>query len=92
MLPAAKPDTVGKDRIVTAKYPNHVWHVDLTVVPTGMGFWCSWLPFALPQCWPFCYWAAVVLDHFSRRVMGCTVFRREIWGHNTSIDKMVKIQ
>ena len=34
---------------VTAKCPNHVWHVDLTTVPTTAGFWASWLPFALPQ-------------------------------------------
>ncbi len=29
----------GSTRVVTAKYPNHVWHVDLTTVPTGAGFW-----------------------------------------------------
>jgi putative transposase len=61
-------------RIVTAKRPNHVWHIDLTTVPTQAGFWCSWLPWALPQSWPFCYWVALVLDHFSRRVMGCAIF------------------
>ena len=33
----AQPDC--KQLIVTAKYPGHVWHVDLTVVPTGAGFW-----------------------------------------------------
>jgi transposase InsO family protein len=66
----------GKGRIVTAKSPNHVWHVDLTVAPTGR-FWTSWLPFALPQCWPFCHWVAVVIDHFSRRVMGVAVFKSQ---------------
>jgi hypothetical protein len=45
-------EPADKTRIVTAKYPNHVWHVDLTVVPTG-GFWTPWRPFALPQKWPF---------------------------------------
>jgi hypothetical protein len=45
-------------------------------MPTG-GFWTPWLPFALPQCWPFCWWIAVVLDHFSRRVMGIAVFRKQ---------------
>ena len=35
------------------------------------------LPFALPQCWPFCWWAAAVVDHFSRRVMGVAVFRQQ---------------
>jgi hypothetical protein len=64
-----KPDT--QERIVTATYPGHVWHVNLAAVPTG-GSWTSWLPFSLPQCWPFCYWMALVEDHFSRRVMGAT--------------------
>jgi transposase InsO family protein len=70
----SKPQADTEERIVTAKYPNHIWHVDLTVVPTG-GFWTSWLPFALPQRWPFCYWLAVIIDHFSRRVMGITAFK-----------------
>jgi transposase InsO family protein len=71
-----EPESDTEERIVTAKYPNHVWHVDLTVVPTG-GFWTSWVPFALPQCWPFCYWVAIVVDHFSRRVMGATAFEKQ---------------
>jgi len=25
--------------VVNAKRPNHVWHVDLTAVPTSVGFW-----------------------------------------------------
>ena len=60
--------------VVTARSPNHVWHVDLTAVPTTAGFWAPWLPFALPQCWPFCWWVAVVIDHFSRRVVGIARF------------------
>ena len=72
---AKADDTAG--RIVTAKYPNHVWHVDLTTVPIGLGFWCSWLPFALPQQWPFCFWVAITEDHFSRRVMGVTAFKNQ---------------
>jgi transposase InsO family protein len=63
-------------RVVTAKRINHVWHVDLTLVPTHLGFWTSWLPFSLPQCWPFGYWVAVAIDHFSRRAMGFTVFQK----------------
>ena len=63
-------------RLVTAKYPNHVWHVDLTLVPTVAGFWTACLPFALPQCWPFCWWVAAVVDHFSRRVMGVAVWKK----------------
>ncbi|MBN2293715.1 MAG: transposase [Pirellulales bacterium] len=37
----------------------------------------SWLPFALPQCWPFCYWVAVAVDHFSRRAMGVGTFEQQ---------------
>jgi transcriptional regulator with XRE-family HTH domain len=40
--------------VVTAKRPNHVWHVDLTAIPTSVGFCAPWLQFALPQRWPFC--------------------------------------
>ena len=61
--------------VVTAKHPNHVWHVDLTVVPASSGFWTSWSPFSLPQRWPFCWWAAIVLDHYSRYVLGIGVFK-----------------
>jgi hypothetical protein len=52
-------------RVVTTTRPNHVWHADLTAVPTSADFWAPWLPFALPQCWPFCWWVAVVIDHNS---------------------------
>ena len=74
-------DSVGQPsssgRVVTAAYPDHVHHVDLTVVPTSPGMWTSWLPFALPQAWPFCWWLAVVIDHFSRRVIGVSVFKKQ---------------
>jgi transposase InsO family protein len=40
-----------------------------------MGFWTPWLPFALPQCWPFCWWVAVVIDQYSRRMIGMETFR-----------------
>ena len=73
--PASTADRSAATRKVTAKRPNHVWHIDLTTAPTQSGFWCSWLPFALPQCWPFCWWIAVVLDHYSRRIMGFAIFR-----------------
>jgi hypothetical protein len=65
--PPSKPDSTTPaedstptDRVVTAKRPNHVWHVDLTAVPLG-GFWVPWLPFSLPQCWPFCWWLAAAV-------------------------------
>ena len=66
----------SKPRVVTAKRPNHVWHIDLTVVPTSGGFWAAWSPFALPQCWPFGWWVVVIVDHFSRRIMGTAMLCR----------------
>jgi transposase InsO family protein len=74
-LQSGPGDASPSTRVVTAKRPNHVWHVDLTAVPTALGFWAPWLPFALPQCWPFCWWVAVVIDHHSRRVMDIDIFR-----------------
>jgi len=64
-------------KLVVAKRPNHVWHVDLTIVPITSGFWTTWFPFALPQCWPFCWWVAVVVDQFSRRVMETATFHQQ---------------
>jgi transposase InsO family protein len=60
--------------VVTAKHPGHTWHLDLTTVPTWSGFWVPWMPFAVPQSWPFCWWVAVAVDHFSRAVVGFAVF------------------
>ena len=66
-----------KPRIVTTNRPNHVWHVDLTCMPTGGGFWVPWTPQALVQVWPFCWWMAIVVDHYSRRIMGVAVFKKQ---------------
>jgi putative transposase len=71
------PETAESiERVVTAKYANHVWHVDLTTVPTRAGFWAPWVPFSLPQRWPFCWWLAVVVDHYSRCAMGFALFSK----------------
>ena len=70
-------EAVG-DRIagkpVQAKKPNDVWQIDLTVVPTAAGFWTAWFPFSVEQSWPFAWWVACVVDHYSRRVVGFAVF------------------
>ncbi len=71
---ATDASAIAKRRVVTAKGPNDVWHIDLTVVPITSGFSAAWPPFALPQCWPFGWWVAVIVDHFSRRVMGVATF------------------
>jgi transposase InsO family protein len=73
---------VIETRVVTAKHPGDVWHIDLTTVPTGSGFWVPWVPFALPQSWPFCWWVGVVVDHYSRAVVGFALFQ----DHPTSGD------
>ncbi len=71
--PPPRRASVTTGRVVTAKKPNHVWHIDLTAVPMSGGFWAPWLPLTLPQCWPFCWWLAVAVDHYSRRAMGFAV-------------------
>ena len=75
--PVVEQQEVVTGRVVTATDPNHVWHLDLTIVPTVSGFWASWVPFALPQSWPFCWWIAVAMDHYSRRLMSLAVFPKK---------------
>jgi len=75
--PLKKAATPVALRVVTARRPNDVWHIDFTTVPTMGGFWISWLPLALPQRWPFCWWVAIVIDHFSRRPLGTRAFKKE---------------
>ncbi len=72
VAPAA---TARSERRIRSSRPNHIWLVDLTTVPTLAGFWISWLPWSVPQRWPFSCWVAVGVDHFSRRIMGVRVFR-----------------
>ncbi len=74
-IPNPGDDEDPPGHVVTARYPNHVWHVDLTVIPTSSEFWTPWSPFSLPQQWPFCWWVGVVLDHCSRSVLGTIVFK-----------------
>jgi len=62
---------------VQAWYSNHVWSGDLSEVPTSNGFWCPWHPFAVPQQHPYCWWVYVVIDHFSRRIMGFAIFKTQ---------------
>jgi putative transposase len=81
---AGKPGRTGKKmsaendsgKRIISRHPNHTWHLDLTAVPTASGFWSSWIPNALPQRWPFCWWVAVIIDHFSRKAVGFAVFRK----------------
>ena len=63
-------------RVVSARYPHHVWHVNLTLIPAAAGFRAPWFPFSRPQIRPFCWWTVVVMDHFSWQVVGLGVFKR----------------
>jgi transposase InsO family protein len=62
---------------VISNRPDHVWQVDLTVVPTSAGLWVPWLPNALAQRWPFCWWVAFAIDHYSRQAVGFAVFAQQ---------------
>ena len=66
---AAKPEII-------ARYPDHVWHVDLTVVPILFGMALRFLPFSMPQCWPWAWYTLAVVDHYSRRCMGLVAFAK----------------
>jgi transposase InsO family protein len=63
-------------RKIIAQYPHHVWHLDLTVVPTHLGFWVPWFPFSCLQCWPFAYFVAALVDHFSRKAITSKAFEK----------------
>jgi putative transposase len=73
----ATPSPESKPRRIVSRRPNHTWLIDLTIVPTTSGFWVPWLPFTMAQRWPFCWWVAIVLDHFSRGVVGRAVFKQQ---------------
>jgi transposase InsO family protein len=64
-------------RRIISRGPNHTWLVDLTIMPTAAGFWVPWLPFAIVQRWPFCWWIVAVIDHFSRTAVGHAEFRQQ---------------
>jgi hypothetical protein len=83
----------GKIQRIYSRHANHTWHVDFTLVPMTLGLWCSWTPFALPQRWPFCWWVAVALDHFSRKALGAAIFKSEPTGEQTVnfLDRVVRI-
>ncbi len=64
-------------RTVVAKYVHHVWGIDLTLVPTSIGFWIPWSPWSVTPSWPFCWHVVVVLDQFSRKVVHVGSFRSQ---------------
>ncbi len=73
--PEPTTDDTGTQCRIVSKYPGHTWHADLTAVPISGGFWTNWIPNALWQRWPVCWWLLNVIDHYSRRSMGVAVFK-----------------
>jgi len=65
-----------KSPTVQSQYPNHVWSVDLTVVPTADGLWSPWNPNAVTQIHPYSWYVLVVIDHYSRKIMGFSIFEQ----------------
>jgi transposase InsO family protein len=76
-LATAAPPRGAAGPVVTARHPHHLWHVDLTTVPIGLGLWVPWLPFSFALRWPFAFHVVAVLDHFSRSVIATGVFLKE---------------
>lgn len=67
-------------RVVKAKRPHHVWHVDLTTIPIGppgRGYWTPWWPFSIVLCWLLSWHLVLVLDHFTRSLLAFRLVRRE---------------
>ena len=71
------PPTPAATRVVRSKRPHHLWHVDITLVPTTFGFWVPWFPNTISPRWPFCWHVVAVLDHLSRAVVAKAAFRQE---------------
>lgn len=67
---------------IRSRHPNHTWLVDLTTIPISGGLAMPWFPFSLPQIHPFCWWVAAVLDHYSRRLMGFSLFKGQPSAHD----------
>ena len=65
-----------ESKSISADYPDHVWSLDLTAVPTLGGFWTSLIPNSLSQVWPYCWWVLVIIDHFSRNAVGFALFKK----------------
>jgi hypothetical protein len=48
-----RPETGGHCEV---SWPPMAYRLDGSSHRTG--FWTTWLPFTLPQCWPFAWWLA----------------------------------
>ncbi|HBT75363.1 MAG TPA: hypothetical protein DEB39_00215 [Planctomycetaceae bacterium] len=46
-------------------------------MPSTDGLWTPWAPNALTQIHPYSWYILIVIDHYSRRIMGFDVFERQ---------------
>lgn len=78
-VPAVEPaGAAATPRAIVARHPHHTWHIDVTAIatsPIGAGFFTLWWPLAMLFGWPISWHIALVLDHFSRSLVGFAVFR-----------------
>ena len=58
--------------LAPAELPKNAASFDL---PISGGFWTCWIPNAICQRWPVCWWVLNVVDRFSRRSVGFAVFK-----------------
>lgn len=76
--PEPEPTRSRKPRTgIVARHANHVWHCDLTTVPTSRGLWTSTFPFSYALQWPFCWWLVVLADQYSARILSVALFPKQ---------------
>jgi hypothetical protein len=79
--PSRRRSANGSERVVSAKCPHHLWHVDITTIEAigrSLPFW----PYSLFNTWPFTWHIVVVVDHFSRAFVAFGVFKKEPTGRD----------
>ncbi len=69
-LPRKKPDSTQ----LVARYPGHIWHADITSIPTNLSTLFSWWPTCFPRVFPKTRSVVAVLDSFTRQVVAIRCF------------------
>lgn len=65
-----KPDSTQ----LVARYPGHIWHCDITSIPTDCGAFFSWWPTCFPRAFPKTRSVVAVIDSFSREILAIRCF------------------
>lgn len=69
---------------VIANYPDHVWHIDITVIPLVSGF-LSWIfTNILHTKYPFSWHLLSVIDQYTRRCMHFKLFKNNPTASNVT--------